>query len=193
MSMRGFKVQEIIEKTRMFVLEKYSKYNGKFGPVFMKMITEESIDLANKIKEGTNLNELALLLGIYLHDIGRVITDEEEHTIEGKKIAEIFLNENGVKDPKILEIVFDCILNHGSKAHPTSEEGKIVQFIDKAVLINPKIIKIYFELLLEKNDKNTAKETALTKLEKWYNSLDSRKKEFENQYKECLEYMNNLT
>ncbi len=106
-------MQEIIEKAKIFVLEKYSKYNGKFGTQFMKIATEDSIKLAHKLSEDINLNKSALLLGIYLHDIGRTITDNEEHTIEGKKIAEIFLRENGVKDKETLEIVFDCILNHG--------------------------------------------------------------------------------
>jgi HD superfamily phosphodiesterase len=133
-------VQEIIDKSKKFVLNKYSKYNGKFGPQFMKFVTEESIKLADTLSKGTDLNKSALLLGIYLHDIGRTVTDSQEHTIEGKKIAESFFKDNHFKDERILEIIFDCILNHGSEARPTTNEGKLVQFIDKAVLINPKII-----------------------------------------------------
>ena len=182
-------MQEIIEKARLFVLEKYSKYDGKFGPSFMKIATEESIKLANKLSTGSKLNKFALLLGIYLHDIGRVITDSEEHTVEGKKIAETFLRENGVKDKEILRVVFDCVLNHGSKAHPVTNEGKLVQFIDKVVLINPRIIKIYFESLLENNDKKTAQKITLDKLNKWYNSLGNRKIEFKEKYEECLNYV----
>lgn len=185
-------MQEIIDKTKKFVFDKYSKYNGKFGPQFMKIVTEESIKLANTLSNGKDLNKSALLLGIYLHDIGRTITDSQEHTIEGKKIAEIFLKENGVKDKKILEIVFDCILNHGSKSHPITDEGKLVKFIDKAVLINPEIIKLYYESLLKEQDKTSAKQILSAKLEKWYSSLGNKKKEFKDRYEECLDYINSL-
>jgi HD superfamily phosphodiesterase len=185
-------VQEIIEKTKKFVLEKYSKYDGKFGPQFMKIATIDSIKLANELSENINLNKTGLLLGIYLHDIGRIITDTEEHTIEGKKIAEIFLIDNGIRDEETFKIVFDCILNHGSKASPITIEGKLVQFIDKAVLINPELIKIYFESLLKNNDKKTTKEIVIDKLDKWYTSLGERKNDFIKLYNECLEMIDYL-
>lgn len=185
-------MQEIIDKSKKFVLDKYSKYNGKFGPQFMKIVTEESIKLADTLSKGTDLNKPALLLGIYLHDIGRTITDSQEHTIEGKKIAESFLRDNNFKDENILKIVFDCILNHGSEAKPTTNEGKLVQFIDKAVLINPRILKLYYESLLKEKDKSSAKQIISSKLEKWYTSLGNKKQEFKDKYNKCLDYINSL-
>lgn len=185
-------MQEIIDKTKKFVFDKYSKYNGKFGPQFMKIVTKESVKLAYRLSKNNNLNKSALILGAYLHDIGRITTDSQEHTTEGKKIAETFLRNNNVKDEKILEIVFDCILNHGFKARPTTNEGKIIQFIDKAVLINPEIIKVYYYSVLKEKDKITAKQIILTKLEKWYNSLGDKKQEFKDEYKECLDYIHTI-
>lgn len=180
-------MHKIIEETRKFVFEKYSDYNGTFGPIFMKCVTEESIRLAAQNGD-PDMNMPALVLGIYLHDIGRTITDSKEHATQGRKIAQSFFDMIGMKDRKIREIVFDCIQNHGSKATPTTKEGKLVQFIDKAVLIQPKILKLYYESLLKEHDREAAQQMIVNKLEKWYDSLGTRKHEIEDDYKKCLAY-----
>lgn len=182
-------MQELVERARLFALEKYSTYTGKFGPQFMQVATEESITLALKYSKGMNLHMPALLTGIYLHDIGRTVTHDEKHAIEGKKIAEAFLAKNCVLNKRFIGIVLDCVLNHGSDARPTTKEGELVQFIDKAVLINSRIVRVYFEFLCKDNDITMAQTVVIAKLNKWYNTLGCRKVEFENEYKFCMNYI----
>ncbi len=181
----------IIKKTRSFVVQSFSDNPSKFGSKFMILMADECVKLADELGKNKNLNLSALKIGIYLHDIGRTITDDKDHNIEGKKIAEKFLAEIGVNDEEILNIVFDCALNHGSDANPITKEGEFMKFLDKAVLINPKLIKIYYDLVRSEIDEEVAKEKVMLKLDKWYNSLTEKNIGLEKSYKECIELVVN--
>ena len=180
--------QQLIYQAKQLAKIEFSRYTGKFGSAFMIAMTEECIFLANRYAE-KDMNKSALLIGIYLHDIGRIVTDEDDHTLESAKIAERFLKENEIEDSELKEIVLDCCLNHGSKATPKTKEGKLMQFIDKAALINKRMIQLYIKTLSQTLSEQIAIAKAKEKLEQWHNKLGERKEELKKEYMECKKYL----
>ncbi len=180
-------MQKLIEKARKFAIKEYTNYNGKFGSEFMIALTGECVKLAEELAD-ESMDKTALIIGTYLHDIGRTITDGPEHAAEGAKIAKDFLKKNNA-DEQTKTIVLDCILNHGSSAEPKTAEGKLLQFIDKAALINIGILQIYIKKLAETMTEEEAMQKAMESLDKWYNRLGDRKAKVKKEYKACKEYL----
>jgi putative nucleotidyltransferase with HDIG domain len=84
------------------------------------------------LAEGKDVDNDALTVSAWLHDLGRTQVDEG-HAQVSVEIAE---KEFGKLDP----IVKDCIAHHGSKNEtPTTEEGKIIQIADKLSVLDPRL------------------------------------------------------
>ena len=179
----------IIKDIKLFAIQKFKEYDGKFGSEFMIAATEECIKLIERFSYGQQINKNALIIGAYLHDIGRVVTDGPYHNLKGAEIAEAFFEDNNIDDEEIRNIVLDCVLNHGSNATPKTEEGKIMQFVDKAVLVDVKIVRIYLKKLTEKLSKEEAVKKAKEKVDKWYNSIGPKKPLFDDQYHKCIKFI----
>lgn len=92
------------------------------------------------IKELAKISVLSLDLNkmmalAWLHDIGKVY-GENNHAEMSLKIAE--------KQFKLDNLDRDCILNHGSKGLPQSNEARLFQKADGLSLFYPKIIHFRF-------------------------------------------------
>lgn len=181
-------MQELIEEARQLSTAEFAKYNGKFGSAFMLTMTEICVQMASQVDEP--INKDALIIGAYLHDIGRNVTDGPEHNTEGATIVRQFFADHPTVDETTKKIVIDCTLHHGSTATPETREGQIMQFIDKASLINRKIIHLYVDRLMKKMPESQACEEALQKVQGWWVALGDRKEELRQEFELCVDYLN---
>ena len=180
-------MKELIRACEIFVMKTYKQYQGKFGSNFMILVTKKMINIILE-ENPKHVNVNALILGAYLHDIGRVKDDSEQHTFEGVKIALKFFKSMNFDDKYTINIVKDCILNHGSSAKPLTKEGELVQKLDKIVLIDKDVVSIYMAQLNKKLSLNEAMLAARSKLEKWFTSLSYEdQSKYRLKYVECLE------
>lgn len=88
----------------------------------------------------------------WVHDIGRVISDDNHAFYSLKLVSEKFRINNVIKD---------CILNHGSKSTALTPEGKMMQYADKLSMFIPEVVEFLLkeegEIFQEKLHKNYLK------------------------------------
>lgn len=90
-----------------------------------KIVVEMAKQLSKKIDE--NIDQEALEIGCWLHDIGRAKPDEN-HNDAGIKLANHLIAN--LNEPQ-KKIVIDIIKNHGRKGNPETPEGLIAKSADK--------------------------------------------------------------
>ncbi|MBU1975968.1 MAG: hypothetical protein KKG59_06200 [Nanoarchaeota archaeon] len=125
----------------------------------------------------------------YLNDVGRVVSDDKDHANWSAKIAEKFMDENGLVDFGTRKVVIDCCLNHGRDANPTTPEGKLMRLMDKAALIDPKIVEAYKTILENKFSYEAVMEKVKVSLDKWYEFCKDSGFVDEMKYRDCLKIL----
>jgi len=154
---------ELIQKVKEFVKENYAKAcvktkRGLKG--HFEEVEKQAIKLCDRDK---TVDKEIVMLAAWLHDIGTVMGDYENHHISGAKIAGEFLEKQDYPQDRI-ERVKHCILNHrGSK--PGKAETKEAQ-----TLINADAITHFRETELLIKEYGSG-EKFLEKLERSYNKL----------------------
>lgn len=93
------------------------------------------------LAENKQLDEKALKIASWLHDIGR-IEDSQDHPEKSLELAKRQFK-------KINETIEDCIVNHLAKDKPKTKEGKLFQFADKIALLSP---QLFIESLKDDKD-----------------------------------------
>ncbi|MDP3728788.1 MAG: HD domain-containing protein [bacterium] len=178
-------------KSKEYCIEKFKKYKGKLGKKLliqmMLSIEKKAIQIQQK-KEEFNLEPL--LIGIHFHDLGRVISDGDDHPELSYKLFLEFKKEEKYSAQE-LEIIKDCCLNHGSKATPITEEGKLLQILDKSIVFEPEIIVIVLEKIMEKEGSwKKGYEQFIIKMNKWHNKIPDKKTK--ERLQQTLDYLNQL-
>ena len=154
---------EIIQKAKEFVKENYNKaiprtQEGLKG--HFETVEKYALELCEREED---IDREIVMLAAWLHDIGTIMGDYENHHISGARIAGKFLEDLNYPADRI-ERVKHCILVHrGSKAgKPETREAQI--------LINADAMTHFDETeSLIKTD--GGKEKVLEKLERSYNKL----------------------
>lgn len=93
------------------------------------------IKAVKELAKGRNINLGKLEALAWVHDIGKIKSDENhaQHSVE---ILE--------KDFELDDIDRDCILEHGSSGKPKTQEGKIFRLADGLSLFYPEVILFRF-------------------------------------------------
>ena len=97
--------------------------------------SEGIIKILKILCENKNINKTKLFALAWIHDIGKIIS-EENH-------AELSL-EVLKKDFFLDEVDIDCILNHGSSGNPKTEEGKFFRYADGLSLFTKEVLMFRF-------------------------------------------------
>ena len=133
--------------------EKYQKITPNSAEIFAKSLfkgiknnverkfvllhSEGVAKTALRLSEGKKVDKNALIIGSWLHDIGRT------ESIKGH--AGISLRMAEEKFGKLPLKIKDCIINHGNSGKPLTEEGKIIQLADKlSIAQDYRLFKLLF-------------------------------------------------
>ncbi len=121
-----------IEKAKKFCEETLIKLEDKENAKFIILHSRLVGEIALVLAEHKKVNREILEIAGWVHDVGKVISTENHpaHSIE-------ILEKNFELD----EILRDCIVNHGIRSQPKTEEGKIFRIADKSCILHPELIK----------------------------------------------------
>lgn len=121
----------MIEFVKDYVKSQFLSYKGKFTGAQMFVAAE--ITAKELLRHYNGEYSAALVLGAYLHDVGRVRSDEKDHVQHSAAMAMEMLK--GKISPEELDIVIDMCLNHGRKSLPKTLEGQLIKSLDKLPFI----------------------------------------------------------
>lgn len=131
-------------------------------------VLEISLILAKK--ESVSIDEDALAVGCYLHDIG-IPSDQKNHPIKGKEIAKDFFGKNPMPE-QFTKTVYDIILHHGSGEKPMTTEGLLACSADKISLFDGyNMMRLLFTLSKELETQEAVAQKLLAKIEKKYHAI----------------------
>jgi HD superfamily phosphodiesterase len=120
------------EKLAISYFKKLKGFYREWYYIHSKYVGIAALDINPKLDK-----EIMQICG-WLHDTGKVIKDEG-HQKRSTAIAEKLLKGKIAKEK--LEIILDCIKNHGSSGKPKTEEGKTFQKADKLAIFYPEMRK----------------------------------------------------
>lgn len=101
---------DVLEKVREFVRNESEKHDAKYKGSYdnhIKIVVARVLKLADKERVDKEIVEIAA----WLHDIGSIMGDRENHHIVGAEVADKLLRELGYPHDRI-EKVKHCILAH---------------------------------------------------------------------------------
>jgi hypothetical protein len=179
-----------IDETKTFCLKKAETYEGKLGT---QLLIQMMLSIEKKAKEycksDSSFNKDAFLVGIYFHDLGRIISDGSDHPEKGYELfQESFENKFDEEDIKIIK---DCCLNHGSDANPETKEGKLLQIWDKSIVFEPEVMMVVLKkLMLKNNDWDIAYAEFIKKMNKWHGKISDDL--VKQEHLDTLNYLNNV-
>ncbi|MBW2996632.1 HD domain-containing protein [Candidatus Woesearchaeota archaeon] len=167
----------MIEEVRKRVEEEHKKptnlFKGSYEHHFVPVVK-----YANQLAEKLGANKEIVEIAAWLHDIGSIIGDYENHHISGAEYAEKLLKEYNYPQEKI-EQVKHCIIAHrGSKSIPRETiEAECVANADAMAHFDniPSLFGLAF--LSKKKDTDEAKEFIKGKLQRSWNKLMPEAKE----------------
>ncbi|MCX6748340.1 MAG: HD domain-containing protein [Candidatus Pacearchaeota archaeon] len=159
----------ITEKVRKFVEEECSKpkarYKGAFKEHFIPVVK-----YSLKMAEQENADKEILEIAAWLHDIGSIRGDPNNHHVSGAKIAEEFLSQQKYPIEKIAKVK-ELILSHRSSLNIKSDSKEVQILKDADTMAHFDNIKGITERVF-----NGDKEYTLDKLERSYNKLSDKAK-----------------
>jgi uncharacterized protein len=126
-----------VEKAREIYIMYLNKVNDKKLREFLLVHSLKVSEMAVLLGKIKGLDISVLEIAGLLHDIGYSI-NEENHSQHSLNILE-------EKNFEISEKLKDCILNHGGKGSPKTEEGKIFQMADKISIIDKDTLYIFLK------------------------------------------------
>ena len=178
-------------KSKDYCIERFNTYKGKIGKkLLLQMMLSIEKKVIEKQQEKKEFNLEPFLVGIYFHDLGRIISDGDNHSELSYKLFLEFKKDEVYSDEEI-NIIKDCCLNHGSKSEPSTKEGKYLQILDKSIVFEPEIIVIVLEKMLEKEGSwEKAYEQFIKKMNKWHDKIPDQRTKKELQ--QTLDYLNKL-
>lgn len=124
-------MNEMIEFVKDYVKSQFLAYNGKFSGT--QMFEAAQITANELLRHYKGEYSTALVLGAYLHDVGRVKSDAKDHVRYSAEMATELLQ--GKISSQELDIVIDMCLNHGRNSSPTTDEGSLIKALDKLPFI----------------------------------------------------------
>jgi len=165
----------LAQESKKYVIQLFNKsdlskieveYNLKHSEYIIKAVQELS-------KEYSKLVDIAA----WFHDVGK-INGEDNHAEKSLVIVKDFLKDKNL-DKKDLELICDCVLNHGTDKIPATEVGKAFQAADKISFLYAKMAKTYVDLSIrEGKTKDEAKVGALRMLDGVYSKVKPDFKQF---------------
>jgi len=121
----------LVEKARLLFLAQVK--TQRFGYPYLKRHIKEVERWAKKAFEKyPEIDQNVLLLSVWLHDIGQLINQTEDHAIVSEKTAIKFLEKQEAESGLITKVAH-CIRAHRCKdVQPETLEAKILAAIDSA-------------------------------------------------------------
>ena len=162
----------LTEKARKYVLDKIDNYEGKLGHHFLRaMILAMEKQALQYCETHPKLKKHALLMGIYFHELGRLESEERDHTKHSVKLFDEYVAGKDLT-PGMKEIVHDCCYNHLVDGIPVSKEGTFVKNWHWAISFEPESLLARLEdLQHEGNSFVEAKQKLFAKLEEDLRSI----------------------
>ncbi|PIZ01051.1 metal-dependent phosphohydrolase [bacterium (Candidatus Howlettbacteria) CG_4_10_14_0_8_um_filter_40_9] len=163
----------IVETIRIFVENESKKPTSKYGYEPYEFHFVPMVRYAEELAEELGADKEIVALSGWLHDIGSLVDDRDNHHITGAEIAEEKLRELNYPEDRI-ERVKKCILNHRGSIdnNRDSLEEKIIAEAD--IISNFDDITGLFQaaLVYEGLNRGEAKEAVRKKLENKYKQLN---------------------
>ncbi len=106
-------MKEIVKLTQRYVLSECKKKKNIFGMNAYNYHFKSVVFYAKKLAETRKADLEIVLLSAWLHDIGSICGDYENHHVVGQDIAEKFLLKHGYSKEKT-ERIKHCIYAHRS-------------------------------------------------------------------------------
>ena len=129
------------EKLAVAYFRKLKRFYKGWYYIHSKYVGKAALDINPKLDK-----EIMQICG-WLHDTGKTIKDAG-HAKRSAIIAEKFL-KGKIAEEK-LEIILDCISNHGSSGKPKTIEGKVFQRADKLAIFYPEVRKFLRKAKVQK-------------------------------------------
>ncbi|MBM3247682.1 HD domain-containing protein [Candidatus Pacearchaeota archaeon] len=136
--------KRILELVRGEILNRYSK-SLKQPYRRWYLLHSKYVGIASTEIDPEHNPEIYLLCG-WLHDITKAKKDEN-HQRRGAEYAEKLLKDK--VDSNELEIIVDCIKNHGSSGKPRTYQARVFQTADKLALFYPEQIRYALKQMTE--------------------------------------------
>ena len=180
-----------IAEAKNYCLKRLNNYEGKIGK---RLLIQMMLSIEKKViqyeETNTPFNLEPFLIGIYFHDLGRILSDGDDHPELSYKLFDEYKNDKDFSLEEI-EIIKDCCLNHGSSSTPITKEGKYLQILDKSIVFEPEIILIVLEELVEKEGSwEKGYKKFIEKMNKWHTKIPDQK--VRNKFQTTLDYLNKL-
>lgn len=123
---------DIVEITKEYFLKVVRDAGSKYSYLerHLPQVERWAKKIINKKPEA---NETVVMLGVWLHDIGQILGNQDnDHAINSEIEAKRFLKENNV-DEMVIKEVAHCVRAHRCKdIQPETLEAKIVAVADSA-------------------------------------------------------------
>jgi len=167
-------MNEIMEKVRKYVEAECRNKNKEETNLHIISV----VKYAGQLAKERGADEEIVEISAWLHDIGRVLGDPENHHISGGEYAEKFLLKYGYPIEKI-ERVKHCILAHRGSKNIARETIEAECLADADALSHFDNIFSLFNLALVKKklNVNDSKKFVREKLERSWNKLTPKSKE----------------
>lgn len=167
-------MSEIVEKVEKYIVEECEK--GKKGETLAHIISV--VKYAKQLAKEREADMELVEISAWLHDIGRVYGDAENHHLSGCNYAEKFLLEQGYPLERI-DRVKHCILSHRGSKNISRETVEAECVADADAISHFDNIFSLFNLALVKRKLNVvdAKTFVRDKLERSWNKLTPKAKE----------------
>ncbi|MGM5483197.1 MAG: hypothetical protein ACQESF_07060 [Nanobdellota archaeon] len=173
-------MDDYVKDAKNYCLNLAQKYTGKLGKklLIQMMLSIEKLILAENFSDQKIKN--ATLIGCYFHDIGRTLSDSDDHPELSFEIFKKYSQNKSFSEDEI-KVIKDCCLNHGSSSSPVTHSGQLMKLFDKSVVFEPEIMMVVLEkLVLSYGDWHTAYSKFIEKMEKWNSKIDSEKVKTKN-------------
>ncbi|HUS50177.1 MAG TPA: HD domain-containing protein [Candidatus Paceibacterota bacterium] len=169
--------KKIIKEVRSFVKRECEKPDSHFKGAFENHFVDV-VKYAKELARKEKADEEVIEIAAWLHDVGSVKGNYENHHIISAEIAEKLLNKLGYPKEKI-EKVIHCILNHrGSKpGKPETKEAQILIDADAMAHFDEVDYLVKGKWYSGAKTEDESRKNVLSKLERSYNKMSQTAKE----------------
>lgn len=168
----------MIEKIRQYVKEQCKKETNFFGMSAYNHHFVSVVKYAKQLAQKTGADKEIVEIAAWLHDIGSILGDYENHHLSGAIYAEKLLTELNYPLDKIDKVKHCIVAHRGSKDIPRETvEAKCVADADAMSHFDNLSALFNLALVLRKKSIDDSKEFIKNKLERSWNKLTPQAKE----------------
>jgi HD superfamily phosphodiesterase len=137
-------MKKLTKRIAKKIAEKYLVKNN-IDP-FHFIHTQKVVEAVKIISKGKKLDKEILEICAWIHDIGYSVNNLPNNDPDHSANSINLLDKEGYE---VTDKIKDCVLNHGSKGNPKTQEGKILQIAVKFNIID----KDFLEYIIDNKAK----------------------------------------